>query len=122
MSPIVAMFRRMPYCVERYLATAPLLLRVGDIEVVGLGTRSGDVIAELVVRGRGGRWHRVVVVADTDDLRDAVGEAVEARPRLGVEPDRRCLPGDMGAVRVAGRTSRRPGKPTTSSPNEPITR
>ena len=55
-------------------------LWVGDVEVVGLGGRRRHVVAELLLGGLRGRGDGVVVVADADQLDDAVGQPVEARP------------------------------------------
>ena len=43
---------------------------MGDVEIVGLGTGRGDVIAEALLRGVEAPLDGVEVVADPDDLGD----------------------------------------------------
>ena len=53
-------------------------LGVGHVEVVGLRGRRRHVVAELLAGGLAGLLDGVVVVADPDQLDDAVGQPVES--------------------------------------------
>ena len=88
-------------------------LRVGDVEVVGLGGRRRHVVAELLDGGLGGLVDGVVVVADPDQLDDAVRQPVETPlHHLGVELDRPGLPVDVGTLGVGHVPVRRRGRAT----------